>query len=473
MVNPKRVRRITEDGYEGKTVVYQMCRELRVKDNDALLFAQQLAKEKSGQLIVNYVIWNYKWQGATRRFYDWVIPSLQEVEKELRTYNIPLVVTFDDIPMKEKKEWGKIPAHVGAVVVEQIPLRFMRMWKDVYLKHHKNVPLYEVDAHNVIPVWETSPKQEFAARTIRNKIHTKVNEYLEAYGSLTSHESNSSLNVPLVDWEEVKSKIICDETIAGTGIFVPGSSQGEKVLEEFLHEKLKHYGNDRNDFTKDGQSNLSPYISHGNLSRRRILLEVIKKYKQPLNALFDDVKNGSEGSSSVAAFIEECLIRAELAENFCFYNEKYDSFEGFPLWAKETLGRAKNDKRESVYDFKQFASAKTHDDIWNAAQMEMVKKGKMHGYLRMYWAKKILEWSKNPEEAMKIAVRLNDVYELDGRDPNGYVGCAWSIGGLHDRPWFGRPIFGTVRYMAESGVKKRGDIKTYVNKWLHGGSNKK
>jgi deoxyribodipyrimidine photo-lyase len=169
---------------------------------------------------------------------------------------------------------------------------------------------------------------------------------------------------------------------------------------------------------------------------------------------------------SIASFIEECVVRAEIAENYCFYNKQYDSYEGFPDWAKETLTKAKTDKRIYVYTFEEFRNAQTHDEIWNAAQMQMVKTGKMHGYMRMYWAKKILEWSKSPEEAMSVAVRLNDLYELDGRDPNGYVGCAWSIGGVHDRPWFKRPIFGAVRYMAESGVAKQGKIKVYIEKYL-------
>ena len=469
MVNPLRVRKLSSPEYHSGTVVYQMCRDLRDTDNDALLFAQELAKERGGQLIVNYVIWNYEWEGATRRFYDWVIPSLQEVEKELRKHNIPLVITFDNERLFSKKRTGVIPPHIGAVVIDQLPLHFMTKWKELFLSSHPEVSLYEVDAHNVIPVWELSPKQEFAARTIRNKVHEKVSLFLDAYGKLQSHHENEDLleTIPPIEWDDIVSRIKCNEEVTGVGNFKPGARHGMDVLEHFLSKKLSHYNEERNTFDVDGQSNLSPYISHGNISRRAVLLELIKKMNIDIQDAFDPVHNGSNGKmGSVAAFIEETLVRAELCENFCFYNPNYDSYDGFPAWAKETLTKAKTDTRAFVYSKDEFAKAKTHDEIWNAAQLEMVTSGKMHGYMRMYWAKKILEWTKTPEEAMKIAVYLNDTYELDGRDPNGYVGCAWSIGGVHDRPWFGRPIFGSIRYMAVSGVEKRGDTERYIQKWV-------
>lgn len=469
LVNPLRVRKLSEKDYTGGTVIYQICRDIRTHDNDALLFAQELAKSKGAQLVVSYVIWNYEWEGATRRFYDWVLPSLKEVEKELRACNIPLVVTFDDERLFTKVKFTKVPEHIGAVVIDQLPLRFMRKWKEQFLKHAPNVPLYEVDAHNCIPVWETSTKQEFAARTIRGKIHAKLPEFLEEYTPLTFHAENESLleSVKVINWDEIKRKVVCDESVTGTDDFTPGEKGAQKMLKCFLEEKLGSYDNLRNDFTIDGQSNLSPYITHGNISRRRIILELLKVTGATIEEAFDSIQNGSNGRlGSVAAFIEECVVRAELSDNFCYYNENYDRVAGFPSWSKMTLNKARTDKREYVYTLKQFEAGETHDELWNAAQLQMVKSGKMHGYMRMYWAKKILEWTKSPEDAMRIAVQLNDTYELDGRDPNGYVGCAWSIGGVHDRAWFPRPIFGTVRYMATSGVTKRGDILLYKDTWL-------
>jgi len=158
------------------------------------------------------------------------------------------------------------------------------------------------------------------------------------------------------------------------------------------------------------------------------------------------------------------IIRRELSDNFCNYNPFYDSINGFPDWARDSLDRHRADKRDYKYSFEQLENAETHDDLWNAAQLEMVRKGKMHGYLRMYWAKKILEWTEQPEEALEYALILNNRYELDGRDPNGYTGIAWSIGGLHDRAWGERQIFGKIRYMSYAGSSKKFDIKKYIKK---------
>ncbi len=469
-VNPKRIQKLNEKEYKGGAVVYQMCRDIRAHDNDALLFAQELAKSKGAQLIVNYVIWNYEWEGATRRLYSWVIPSLREVEETLRAHNIPLTVTFEDKKLFKEVSKSKMISSVGAVVIDQLPLRFMKKWKEIFLSLHKETSLYEVDTHNCIPVWEASPKQEFAARTIRGKIHAKLPSFLEEHGKLQNHNENDDLLKTLVanDWKMIASKIKCKESVMGVGSFAPGARGAEHTLKHFLSSKLTQYDTSRNDFTQDGQSNLSPYIAHGNISRRRIILELLKIAKVKIEDAFDPVMNGSNGRlGSVAAFIEECVVRAELSDNYCYYNSNYDKVAGFPAWAQATLDKARTDKRTYTYSLEDFEKGRTHDDLWNAAQLQMVKSGKMHGYMRMYWAKKILEWTKSPEEAMMIAVYLNDTYELDGRDPNGYVGCAWSIGGVHDRGWFPRPIFGTVRYMAESGVMKRGDISFYKDRWLN------
>ncbi len=469
MVNPVRVQKITEKDYSNGTVIYEMCRELRAHDNDALLFAQDLAKSNGCKLVVHYRIYNYLWQGATARFYDWVIASLKEVEATLRVHAIPLVIIFEDNKLYARDtKISHIPHDTGAVVIEEIPLHFARKWKDIYLAHHNTIPLYEVDARNCIPVWELSHKQEFAARTIRSKVHAKLGGYLEEYDKLTTHTANADLLTKMqpIDWNDIRKKIICDESVAEVDWIHAGEKAAHKQLTHFLSEKLQEYDESRNSINIDGQSNLSPYISHGNISRRRIVLELLRTTGVEIRSAFDPVQNGSNGKlGSIAAFIEECVVRAELCENFCYYNHAYDKVTGFPAWAKETLDAHKHDAREYTYTYKQLEKGETHDRLWNAAQLQMVQTGKMHGYMRMYWAKKILEWTKSPEDAMKFAVKLNDTYELDGRDVGGYVGCAWSIGGVHDRPWFTRPIFGTIRYMAVSGVEKRGSIEEYITKF--------
>jgi deoxyribodipyrimidine photo-lyase len=168
------------------------------------------------------------------------------------------------------------------------------------------------------------------------------------------------------------------------------------------------------------------------------------------------------------SFLEELIVRRELSDNFCSHTPDYDSFSCFPSWARETLDRHRHDPRQYLYGPEQFEGAATHDPLWNAAQSEMVRTGKMHGYLRMYWAKKILEWSASPEEALETAILLNDRYELDGRDPNGYAGIAWSIGGVHDRPWPERPVYGKIRSMTFQGCRKKFDVDAYVRMVMAG-----
>jgi deoxyribodipyrimidine photo-lyase len=175
-----------------------------------------------------------------------------------------------------------------------------------------------------------------------------------------------------------------------------------------------------------------------------------------------EVSEAHVDKQSRETFLEELVVRRELSDNFCFYNSNYDNFRGFPEWARKTLDIHRGDAREYHYTAEQLECAETHDDLWNAAQTEMVKRGKMHGYMRMYWAKKILEWTESPEMAMEVAVYLNDRYELDGRDPNGYAGIAWSIGGVHDRAWNERPVFGKIRYMSYNGCKTKFNVKEYL-----------
>jgi len=219
------------------------------------------------------------------------------------------------------------------------------------------------------------------------------------------------------------------------------------MLEQFINTKLNGYHDRRNNPNEDGQSNLSPYLHFGQLSAQYAALAV---------------RNSDGPTADKEAFLEELIVRRELADNFCYYNTNYDSYKGFPDWAKQSLLEHAQDKREYLYTKEELETGQTHDEIWNKAQTDMVQKGKMHGYMRMYWAKKILEWTRTPELAMEIAVYLNDTYELDGRDPNGYVGCAWSIGGVHDRAWFERPIFGKIRYMNANGLKRKFDVEAYL-----------
>jgi deoxyribodipyrimidine photo-lyase len=166
----------------------------------------------------------------------------------------------------------------------------------------------------------------------------------------------------------------------------------------------------------------------------------------------------------IAYLADQLIVRRELADNFCLYNPHYDTPQCFPEWAGRTLSDHARDARPYVYARERLEGGETHDDLWNAAQQEMAQSGKMHSYLRMYWAKKILEWTPSPAEALETVIALNDRYELDGRDPNGYAGAAWSVGGVHDRAWGERPVFGKIRYMSYNGCKSKFDVRAYTRR---------
>ncbi len=200
-------------------------------------------------------------------------------------------------------------------------------------------------------------------------------------------------------------------------------------------------------------SHLSPYLHFGHLSAQRVALHV-----RAAAAPRDDKE----------AYLEELIVRRELADNFCHYNPKYDTVAGAHAWAQQTIAEHVGDAREYVYTRTQFEAGQTHDSLWNAAQLQMVTDGKMHGFMRMYWAKKILEWTPDVQTAITTALFLNDKYELDGNDPNGVVGVMWSVCGVHDRAWSNRPVFGKVRYMNHSGCKRKFDIKAYEAQHLPG-----
>ena len=226
-----------------------------------------------------------------------------------------------------------------------------------------------------------------------------------------------------------------------------GSREAMRRLRLFIRERLPRYATDRNEPTPYRTSELSAHLHFGHISPITIALAA----------------SGSDAPrESVDAYLEELIVRRELSVNFVARNPDYDRLDGCPAWALKTLAKHAGDPRPVLYTARQLEEAETHDPLWNAAQDEMVLTGRMHNYLRMYWAKKILEWSPDAETAFGIAVDLNDRYEMDGRDPNGYTGVAWAIGGKHDRPWPERPIFGTVRFMSYESTRKKFDSAAYI-----------
>jgi deoxyribodipyrimidine photo-lyase len=444
-LNKNRLRTLKEGSIEKGPVAYWMSRDQRAGDNWALLWAQDFALKQSAPLVVMFCLVP-EFLNATQRQYSFMLKGLQEVENNLAEKNIPLYLLTGS-PESVVAEWLRIN-DIKLIVTDFDALRIKREWRKS-ISERINIPFYEIDAHNIVPCWVVSQKQEYGAYTIRPKINRALEEYLEAFPELKTHFIPWTKKTAKIDWKKIMRTFTADRSVSEVDWIQPGAGEANKALNIFIKRKLSRYQELRNDPSMDGQSHLSPYLHFGQLSAQRIALEVMKADAT------EDVKD---------AFLEELIVRRELSDNFCFYNPDYDSFTGFPDWAKKTLDNHRKDPRGYIYSREQFENGETHDDLWNAAQMEAVKRGKMHGYMRMYWAKKILEWTPSPEIALETAIYLNDKYELDGRDPNGYTGIAWSIGGVHDRAWNERNVFGKVRFMSYNGCKSKFDIKRYIKR---------
>lgn len=428
-----------------------MSRDQRITDNFGLQSAQEYALENKLPFAVVFTIIPGVKNRALEHF-DFMLDGLHDIEQSLAKHNIPLITLFGH----PKDVILNMIHHTKPqlVVVDFSPLAGVISWQQEVAK---TTPVMVVDSHNVVPVWVASNKQEYSARTLRPKIYNHLNQYTQNAKPLQAHLYPWPGKVmPLSDLKNEIEKTRLKFLPNGTkNNYKSGESNALVYLDGFINERLLGYKDSRNNPTAEGLSGLSPYLHFGQIASNTVLkaataaAEVSPSLKQDVETL-----------------IEELVVRKELADNFCYYNKHYKSLQGAPEWARRTIELHASDPREYVYSLDQFENAQTHDPAWNAAQMQLRKTGKMHGYMRMYWAKKVLEWSNTPEQALQILIYLNDFYSLDGGDPNGYVGILWSIAGVHDRPWGERPIFGTVRSMVYSGLKRKFAISEYENNWL-------
>ena len=441
-VDPRRIFTVNTSSYMGGPIVYWMHRDKRVEDNWALIHAQELAIKKKKPLHVYFSL-NGNFFDANIRQYGFMLRGLEETANFLNKKNIPFFIV--DGKAETSIFNFCIKNNTGFIITDFSPLRAYRnRTKNVFNK--LNIPSSIVDAHNIVPIWTASNKQEFAAYTIRPKINSVLNEFLTDFPKIKNHVYNSKSSLIKINFQQIFEKLNIDKSVKEIDWLVPGEGAAKLELKKFTTKTFSDHAMLRNNPNESKLSNMSPYLHYGQISAQRIAIEI--------NAL--DSKEDCE------AYLEQLIIRKELSDNFCYYNENYDSFNGFPKWAKSTLIEHELDEREFIYTPDQFENSKTHSPLWNAAQNQMVCSGKMHGYMRMYWAKKIMEWSPNIHSALQVAINLNDKYELDGRDPNGYTGIAWSMGGVHDRAWFERPIFGKIRYMNFNGCKRKFDTNKYI-----------
>lgn len=421
--------------------MYVMSRDQRLHDNHALLAAQAAANDQ--QLPLHIVFFLYDKTGLrAREHYQFMLDGLRVLAQDAQELNISFSLFAASEALDQLAKLNPT-----AVYFDYSPLRGSRLFKQ-NIASQLTCPVYEVDTHNVVPVWVASDKQEFAARTLRPKIHRLLPAYLQEPTKLMKHAYGSAKQH--LD-EAFKQKVIAGSVSNGQKLqWGSGEDAAQSALADFMQHRLGAYAEQRNDPSVNGLSELSPYLHFGQMSSLRVALNVIATGKH---------------ATSADVLLEEMIVRKELSDNFCHYNQAYDTLNGAPDWAKQTLQDHAQDAREFMYTKSQFTAAKTHDEAWNAAQRQLTRSGKMHGYMRMYWAKKVLEWTESPEQALDILIYLNDFYSIDGGDPNGYVGILWSIAGLHDRPWFERAVYGKVRYMNASGLRRKFAIDAYIEQW--------
>jgi deoxyribodipyrimidine photo-lyase len=428
----------------GEYILYWMQASQRAEYNHALEFAISQANERKLPVLVYFGLTD-AFPDANERHYYFMLEGLKEVKEALFRKGIGMVVE-------------RCTPEVGAVkfarkallaVCDRGYLKIQKKWREHVAKLIE-CPLIQVESDVVVPVEAVSSKEEYSAATLRRKLQSILSQYVSPLDQQVPLIDSTRLDFDSYDMSDTSkavSKVLIDRTVKPSPLYHGGAVEAKRRLKTFIEHKLSRYDELRNNPNVEALSNLSPYLHFGQISPSYVASEV-----------------GRHGEANADAFLEELIIRRELSVNFVHYNRYYDSFEGLPNWVRQTLSEHQKDARQYLYTREKLEKAQTHDPYWNAAQIEMVTTGKMHGYMRMYWGKKIMEWGATPQEAYETALYLNNKYELDGRDPNGFAGVAWCFG-KHDRPWARHPIFGNVRYMSANGLKRKFDADQYAIKY--------
>ena len=436
------VRRSGPPDPDGKCVIYWMQRSQRALDNPALEVAVQVANLLRKPCVVFLAPMPF-YPHANLRHYHFLGQGIPSIATGLKKRGIGFVLRrYPDHHLL--KFCGQ--ARPALVVGDENPMRETEHWRQVVTAQLR-VPFWTVDADVIVPS-RLLEKEQYGAYTARPRIRRLLPEFLQPVGNTSAKIAwkaprglqSLSPDADLIEGWKLDRSVQPVSGISG------GTEQALKRLKSFLGKGLTNYPADRNKPERDGTSRLSAYLHFGHIGPHTVALAV-QKSKAP--------------RAAKEAFLEQLIVRRELAINFVRFNPDYDNFESGASWAHKSLAEHAGDPRK-IYSERQLEEAQTHDPLWNAAQRQMVMTGFMHNYVRMYWAKKILEWSKTPAHAYQMAVYLNDKYELDGRDPNGYAGIAWAIVGKHDRPWFERPIFGKLRYMSFNSTSRKFDSKRYI-----------
>ena len=432
---------------QGAFVLYWMQQSQRSEFNHALEYAVQEANKMGQGVVVVFGLMD-DYPEAKLRHYIFMLEGLQETQAALAKRGIKMVVKKGN-PADVALSTGR---KASLIVCDRGYLRHQRRWRKTVAKN-AGCRVVQVESDVVVPLEVVSNKAEYAARTIRPKINKCLEDYLIEFRPTRIKKPSLKTRISGLDLSDIGA--VAKKLSLDTGVlpvsdfFTGGTSRAKKIFKEFLRHRFEHYVANRNQPQTDDVSHMSKYLHFGQISPLYLALQILKTDKR-----FKEARE---------AYLEELIVRRELAMNFVYYTPDYDAYSCLPAWAQKTLAEHKKDQREYRYTRRQLENAKTHDEYWNAAMREMKSTGFMHNYMRMYWGKKILEWSQTPEQAFKTTLAINNRYFLDGRDANSYTGVAW-VFGVHDRAWFERPIFGKIRYMAASGLERKCDIQAYVRK---------
>jgi deoxyribodipyrimidine photo-lyase len=441
------VRRSGDPDYDGACVVYWMQRAQRGLDNPGLDVAVEAANVLGKPVVAFFAPVPY-YPHANLRHYRFLNEGISDIADALARRNIGFVLRhYPEHSLLKFCEEVK-PA---LVIGDENPMREPESWRR-HATQKLKAPLWTVDADVIVPA-KLLEKAQYAAHTIRPRLQKQLGKFLIAAknpGAQVKWKSPAKLTSLDPEFDITQGWRL-DRSVSPVSQWKGGSREGLRLLQDFLQHKLGGYSTKRNKPEIDHTSRLSPYLHFGHISPITVALAVQKSHAAPADK---------------DAFLDQVITWRELSVNLVKFNPEYDNFECGEPWAHRTLAKHAKDSRPVLYSERQLETAETHESLWNAAQMQMVQTGWMHNYLRMYWAKKILEWSPSPAEAHRRAVYLNDKYLLDGRDPNGYAGIAWSIVGKFDRPWFERPIFGQIRYMSGESTGKKFDSKAYIQQNL-------
>lgn len=432
---------------KGDWVLYWMQQSQRPHDNPALEIAIQEANRLDLPVLVAFGLTD-AYPEANLRHYRFMVEGLAETATALEKRRIRMVVQKGDPPKVARRLAGR----AALVVCDVGYTRHQIAWRET-LAGAVDCRIVSVEGDVVVPVAVVSEKAEYAARTIRPKIHKHWDDYLVPCPRYRPKRTSLDLDVDgldLSDPDRVLADLDIDRSVpAVPRLFKGGPVEAKRRLKRFIANRLHRYEGNRNQPQTDDISHMSPYLHFGQISPVYLALAI---------------RDSGRGSGADrAVYLEELIVRRELAVNFVRYTPNYDRYDCLPAWARKTLAEHAGDRRETVYDRERLEAADTHDSYWNAAMTEMRDTGFMHNYMRMYWGKKVLEWSETPEAGFDTALAINNKYFIDGRDPNSYAGVGW-VFGLHDRAWFERDIFGKVRYMAASGLERKCDINAYVDK---------